>query len=235
MTQPSDNRFVWWAGVAAIVGGFMAIVLTPPFAIAYFIAYPGFDTVPPWVVDNLLALAPLLAFDTPVAVYNTYGKVFDVVYALFLPAAFALHHLHRHARARLEKVGFGILVVGLTATFLGVAGDYWLDGAGFMIEFLGLLILALGASLYGIALLRSNRMPRGWSWSLVACGPGSFVSFALIGHVPSGQTFPFAVCWVMLGVLLCFGQGARRAISRPAVETASLNEAEATTLDAKQP
>ncbi len=35
-------KWITWAGLAAIVGGLMAIILTPPFATAYFSAYPGF-------------------------------------------------------------------------------------------------------------------------------------------------------------------------------------------------
>jgi hypothetical protein len=205
------NRRASWAGLAAIVGGVMAIVLTPPFAIAYFVAYPGSDAVPPWVIANLIALTPLIAFDTPVAVYNLYGRIYDVVYALFLPSAFALHALHRHGQARLEKWGFFVLVAGLLACFVGVAGDYWADGAGFFLEFCGLLILAAGATLYGVALLRSKALPGWYAWPLVACGPGMFVSFALVGHVPSGPTLPFATCWFLAGCALLLGKRARLA------------------------
>jgi hypothetical protein len=202
-------KWISRAGLAAILGGAMAIILTAPFATAYFSAYPGFDVPPFWLQSAKLTLHPLLAFASPVEAYNIYGRIFDLVYLLFLPAVFGLHQLHQGASSRIEKWGFAILVVGLLATFIGVAGDYWADGAGFPIELLGLLILNIGATLYGIALLRSKVVPSWCAWLLVACGPGVFIFFLLIGHIPSSPTFLFAITWLMVGYILLFKQGIR--------------------------
>jgi len=202
-------KWISWAGLAAILGGLTAIILTAPFATAYFSAYPGFDIPPFWLPLLKPALRPLLTFAPPVEVYNVYGRIFDLVYLLFLPAAFGLHHLHQGASSRIEKWGFGILVVGLLATFIGVAGDYWADRAGFLIEALGLLTLAIGATLYGVALLRSKVIPSWCAWLLVACGPGTFVFFPLIRHIPSGPTFLFAISWLIVGCMLLFKKGVR--------------------------
>ncbi len=197
-------KWIPWAGLVAILGGLTAITLTPPFATAYFSAYPGFDVPPFWLSLLKPALRPSLTFGSPVAVYNFYGRIFNLVYLLFLPAAFGLHRLHQRASNRIEKWGFAILVVGLLGAFIGVAGDYWADGAGFFIELLGLLALAIGTTVYGIALLRSKVLPSGCAWLLVACGPGIFVFFPLIGHIPSGPTFPFAISWLVVGCMLLF-------------------------------
>ncbi len=200
-------KWISWAGLAAILGGAMAITLTAPFAAAYFSAYPGSNAPPFWLQSAKLTLQPLLAFASPVEAYNTYGRIFDLVYLLFLPVVFGLHQLHQGASSRMEKWGFVILVIGLLATFVGVAGDYWANGTGFPIELLGLLILNIGATLYGIALLRSKAVPGWCAWLLVACGPGVFVFFPLIGHVPSGPTFLLAIAWLMVGYILLFKQG----------------------------
>jgi hypothetical protein len=202
-------KWISWAGLAAILGGLTAIILTAPFATAYFSAYPGFDIPPFWLPRLKTALGSLLTFASPKVVYNVYGRVFNLVYLLFLPAAFGLHHLHQGASSRIEKWGFAILVVGLLATFIGVAGDYWADGAGFFIELLGLLTLAIGATLYGVALLLSKVVPSWCAWLLVACGPGVFVFFPLIGHIPSGPTFLFATAWLIVGYILLFKQDIR--------------------------
>lgn len=200
-------KWIAWTGLAAILGGLLAILLTAPFASAYFAGYPGIDRPPFWLPLLKPALRPLITFATPVQVYLVYGRVFDLAYLLFLPAAFGLHHLHQGSRNRIEKWGFGLLVVGLLATFVGVAGDYWADGAGFFIELVGLLVLAIGVTLYGVALLQTQVMPGGCAWLLVACGPSTLVFSLLIGHIPSGPTFPFAISWVMVGGLLLFGKG----------------------------
>ncbi|MEK7328896.1 MAG: hypothetical protein AAB217_26930 [Chloroflexota bacterium] len=195
-------KWISWAGFLAIVGGSLAILLTAPFATAYYAAYPGFDIPPVWLPSVRLVLRPLLTFASPVEVYNLYGRVFNLVYLLFLPAILGLHHLHQGTGKRLEPWGFGLLVVGLLATFIGVAGDYWLDGITFFLELLGLLILSIGAVVYGVAIVRSKVLPGWCGWLLVSCLPGVFVFLQLIGHIPSGPTLPFAIVWLVIGYLL---------------------------------
>ncbi|MGH8611964.1 MAG: hypothetical protein ACREYF_07950 [Gammaproteobacteria bacterium] len=202
-------KWISWAGLAAILGGLTAIVLTGPFTIAYFSAYPSFDVPPFWIRSLKPALTPLLTFASPVAVYNVYGRIYDLVYLLFLPATFGLHHLQKGASGRVEKWGFGILVAGLLAALIGNAGDYWADGAGFFLTLLGLLTLSIGVTLYGVATLRSKVLPTWCSWLLIASGPGAFVFLLLIGHIPSGPTFLFAVSWLIIGYMLLFKRDIR--------------------------
>ncbi len=200
-------RWFAWSGLAAVLGGVTAITLTAPFASAYFIAYPGFDTVPFWVEPLEPYLGSLLTFASPDGVYRTYGRVYGLVYLLFLPAVVALHRVHGDSGSRVETRGYAFLRTGLLVAFVGVAGDYWANGITFLIEILGLLIVAIGVSTYGVALLRSKVVP-GWAaWMLILCGPGTFVFMSLIGHIPSGPTFPFAVTWLVLGLMLVFKKG----------------------------
>jgi len=194
-------KWVPWAGVAAILGGLMAILLTPPFATAYFLAFPGEDPLPFWFEWAEPRLEPLLTFAAQ-DVYETYGRIYNIVYVLFLPAAYALHQLHGEFGAPLESRGFKVVITGLLLTFVGVAGDYWADGAGFGFEVLGLLILGVGMSMYGLALRRSKVLAMWCAWLFVLCGPGLVVFMLLIGHIPSGPTFPFAVTWLATGGLL---------------------------------
>jgi hypothetical protein len=194
-----------WAGVAAIVGGLMAILLTPPFATAYFLAFPGEDPLPFWFEWTEPRLEPPLALAAD-GVYETYGRVYNLVYALFLPATYALHRLHAGAGTALERRGFKVIITGLLLTFVGVAGDYWADGVGFGFEVLGLLILGVGMSMYGVALRRSNVLPNWCAWLFVLCGPGLAVFMLLIGHIPSGPTFPLALTWLAAGGALLSGR-----------------------------
>lgn len=198
----SYPQWVAWAGRAAMLGGLLALPLTFPFASAYFAAYPGYDVPPFWVSLLKPALAPVLGFADRVTVYNVYGRVYNVVYLLFLPVAFALRRWLAGAPSRLVRWGFRLTVAGLAAALVGVAGDYWLEGTGFMLEFFGLLVMNLGASLSGLAVLRKGGLPRGLSWLLAVCFPGLFAVHFLIGHIPSGPTFLFAVAWLALGYRL---------------------------------
>ena len=147
----------------------------------------------------------MLTFSDPNAVYELYGRVYNLVYLLILPAVVGLHHLHRATDSPKETRAFRVLVTGLIATSIGVAGDYWLNGLGFPIEVLGLLAVIVGTTLYGVATLRSGVLPAWSAWLLVAGGPGALAGMALIGHIPSGPTFLFAVSWLAMGVLLSHG------------------------------
>lgn len=197
-------RWVALAGVAAIIGGITAIVLTMPFAIAYHTAYPGFDVPPYWISAAGAALRPVISFAAPSVVYDVYGRVFDLVYLLFLPATFALHRLHRGATSTIERAGFVTLAVGLLVTFVGVAGDYWADGALFVMSVLGLLTIGVGAVVYGVAMLQRAVLPGWLGWLLIGCLPGAFIVTWIIGHIPSGPTVPFAAFFLALGYVLVF-------------------------------
>ena len=193
----------------AMIGGFLAIILTPPFAIAYYSAYPGFDIPPFWIALLRPTLGPMLSFSSPITVYNVYGRVFNLVYLLMLPGVFGLHSLHQNTPGRAEKWGFYLQVVGLVATLIGVADDYWADGVTFILELSGLLILSIGATLYGVAILRSKIIPGWCGWLLVSCLPGVFVMMRLIWHIPSAPTFLYAVSWLFIGSMLFFKKGIR--------------------------
>ena len=196
-----------WAGLAAFVGGLTAIVMTPPFATAFFLAYPREDALPFWFNSVEPRLDTLLTFSSRDRVYETYGRIYNLVYVLFLPLVLAVHHVHDQAPNRLEKRGYVVLVAGSVATTVGVAGDYWANGIGFPIEVLGLLAMIVGVIMYGLALHRSKVVPQGWAWMFLACGPGALVSMGLIGHIPSGPTLPFAVVWLVVGSMLLLSKG----------------------------
>lgn len=87
---------------------------------------------------------------------------------------------------------------------IGVAGDYWANGIEFPIDVLDLLIVIVGATVYGAALLRSKVVPRWCALLIVSCGPGALAFTAVIGHIPSGPTFLFAISWLIVGFMLLF-------------------------------
>ena len=49
------NR-IRWSGLLALLGGMLGILLTLPFAAAYFRAYPGFEAPPRWLPSVELML-----------------------------------------------------------------------------------------------------------------------------------------------------------------------------------
>lgn len=202
-------RVVRWAGLAAVVGSGLAIALTLPFATAYFLAYPG-DTLPFWFDAVEPRLEPQLTFADPTSVYAIYGRLYNVVYVLLLPLVLAIHRSRRAVATPAQKRWFVVLVSGLVATALGVAGDYWGNGIGFLLEVLGLLTMMVGVTMWGLALLRGTSPVR-WAWVFVACGPGALGTLFVLGHVPSGPTLAFALAWLVAGVIVMSGRDAEPA------------------------
>jgi hypothetical protein len=181
-------------------------VLSVPFAAAYFHAYEGVDAHPFWLAPMERALAPLLEFASPPAVYETYGRIYAVVFVLYLPATIALHRLRSGRSSRLESVGFALVVGALVITAIGVAGDYWADGAGYTLELIGLLVLAVGSSVWGLGVRLVNAAPEWWTWLLIAVGPLAVAFLFVFGHLPSGPGLPVAGAWLLLGCLFLAGR-----------------------------
>jgi len=204
----AGRNWTVWAGWAAGLGGLVALVLTPPFATAYFLSYGVDETAPFWIDELKPRVRSWAGAMSPFDFYNRFGRVYDVVYLLMIPAFLVLHDLHRHLGSRLESRGFRAVMFGLVASFLGVAGDYWADGVGFPVEMLGLLVLALGSTAYGIALVRARVVPSWCGWMLVGCAPATVVAMFLVGHLPSGPTLPLAIVCVPLGFMLVLTRNA---------------------------
>lgn len=185
--------------------------MTPSFATAYFLAYPGEDVLPFWFDAAQRRLDSLLSFASRQTVYDTHGRIYNVVYPLLLPLVVVLHEAHAGSPGRLERRGWVALTSGLVATTLGVAGDYWGNGIGFPVEALGLLTMIVGVSLWGVGMVRAGVIPAVWAWLMVACGPAALASSMLVGHLPSGPTLPFALVWLVVGGLILWVDRGTRA------------------------
>lgn len=191
-----------WGGVSGLAGGILACLLTPLMSIGYYRAYGGHETPPFWMAS----VAPHFEFLFDLAdertVYAAFGKLFSVVYILFLPGVWALHRRQSKAASKLEKFGFGFLTLALLVSFVGVGFDYWGIRAGWTIELLGMLLLQLGATVYGAASLRLKIIPLFPALLLTAAIPLVIASFLLFKQIPSAPTLPFAVASLLTGVYI---------------------------------
>lgn len=224
--SPTQPALVRWSGVAAIIGGVVAIIVTPFVTFAGFLAAPGGGAEPwmPWARHLRPLVLSFLNFGAPEVVYATYGKVFLLVYGCFL---FGLAGLRRWfdeeglsptPLARL-RLGLRLARIGLVMNLLGNIGDYWLGrdilgqvawGLSFGIgTMLGLLVYMLGSLLLGVTLLRDNR-PHLSRWLAVPLllSPPAAIALTVpavpsaIVHLPTAPTFALGVAWIVLGAAL---------------------------------
>lgn len=209
-----------WGGLAAMLGGVLAIVLTPFATFAGFLAGPS-RTYPEMSWAQLVEplVTPFIGFGTPGEVYATYGKAFFPVYLLFLIGLVSLH-AHISGRAgRLERRGFQVALLGLVMNLIGNIGDYWLGeevlhqplwGISFVIgTMLGTLVYMVGSVLLGISILWTRVLPRWSGWTLIIAPTlGIVLGVWLVRHLPSALVLPVGLGWIIPGYALWSGSGA---------------------------
>lgn len=222
--RPSQPALVRWSGAAAIIGGVLAIIVTPFVTFAGFLAAPGGGGEPwmPWARLLRPLVLSFLDFGSRETVYATYGKVFLLVYGCFLLGLIGLQQwLDRDdlSTMRLARLGLQLARIGLMMNLLGNIGDYWLGrdilgqvawGLSFGIgTMLGLLVYMIGSLLLGIALLRAKQPhPPRWLAVPLLLSPPAAIALTIpavpgaIVHLPTAPTFALGIAWIVLGVAL---------------------------------
>ena len=218
-----SSGLVRWGGLAVMLGGVLAIILTPFATFADFLAAPGQLTPPeypdmPWAQLIEPLVTPFLGFGTYEEVYATYGKVFFLVYLLFLVGLVSLRARIARPTGRLEDRGFNLALLGLVMNLIGNVGDYWLGekvlhqplwGMSFVIgTLLGTLVYAVGSVLLGIAILRTRVLPRWSGWTLIIAPTlGIVLGSLVVIHLPSALVLPVGLGWILLGYALWLDPG----------------------------
>jgi hypothetical protein len=203
MIHPSPDH-VRWAGLAAVVGGVLGVLVSPLYSLAYFAT----DEVAPsdeprWADPARDLLDPLLTFASADTVYLTYGKLFLFVWASMLAGLVALHARHAGRAGRLEGWGFRASFLALVLLVIGAFGAYWLGltdlfFAGFIVP--GLLLLAVGSPLFGMGTWRAGVAPHAGALLLVVGGPATLV-LSDISTLGGGLVLAY-VAWVVVGYAL---------------------------------
>jgi hypothetical protein len=173
------------SGLMAMLGGVLGIVLTP--ILSYL-----------WATYS----------DT----YLYYGRTYFLVYLGCLLGLTGLYARRRASRLKGENWGFGLTFAGLSVGLVGDVLAYWggspgqdftqLQGRGFGIELLGLILILIGSVVLGVTYLheQANVLPKLVAGLLIAAGPGGLLLSGL--HAPSGTLLLFCCAWVLLGYLL---------------------------------
>ncbi|HUF39732.1 MAG TPA: hypothetical protein VMN57_14500 [Anaerolineales bacterium] len=193
-------------GLLAAIAASLALLITLPFTLAYFLAY---DDPTAWMWELIHNSGPLLKFDSRSVVYATYGKLYSTLLPLTAPAFFYLDRNFGPGRdSRSALWGYRLLVGGMFLGALGIIGDYWPAqdswwiGAGFMAEMIGILLIWIGSLLYGRTLQKTDGLGKriGLGWMLVPAG--GILGLTVLGHIPSGPLLGYAGFWLVIGMRL---------------------------------
>jgi hypothetical protein len=191
-----------------IVGGLLALLVTPPFALAYLPAYgtQNGEAASPWLNPLREPLQEVGLFGgDPVATYTRYGKAFGAA-LLLVTVSLAIVVRSRHRKGPQQTRAWVVLMTGLGVLTLGTCGDYALEqgsfwaGNGFGLELVGLLILAVATPLLGWALRLETGLSRPRSLAVALIGPASLILGSMLtAHIPSGPASLFLVAAVFVG------------------------------------
>lgn len=195
------------AGLLALLAAIIGLAISLPFAAAFYLAYPGFNTPPFWWEGFRAAYAGLFEFAAATRVYQIYGRIYSLLIPLTLPALFSLR-TRIPVSSRAAIWGRRVFIAGVVLFALGIIGDYWPDpnsqfvGAGFLLEMIGTPTLWVGSLIYGLAVLRNDRTPRWVGAAVTGIAPLGILGSILLNHIPSGPLFGYAVFSLVLGTAL---------------------------------
>ena len=197
-----------WARWVMALGGLLALLLTPPFALSYFSAYRTPSESPPaWLagLEQPLTDAGLVEPGSP-AMYNGYGLLYLVAWLIGLAGLIGvLTGEWPRFTVRLRRV-WAVAVACLAVVAVGILGDYGLPGelggvGGFALTVIGFLAAAVVFAFLGAALRRELRSTRRMAWCVGSLGIVSVVGgMALVGHIPSGPGWAFALAALIAGL-----------------------------------
>jgi hypothetical protein len=197
-----------WAGIASLIGGVVALLVTPVFAASYLDAE---EESPTFLIDGIRPVVdPLLGFASVDTVYRIYGLLYLVATGLMFIGFLALRADIRGRSTGLGSRGLTVAFVGWVMVLIGLVGDYGIGDAlgdeihiaAFLIETLGILIVLIGLLLVGIGARRSGILP-GWvSWPLIVALPLGIIGLILLSHLPSGPMLGLNIASVIVGYAL---------------------------------
>jgi hypothetical protein len=211
----SSSDLIRWGGLAAMLGSVLGILVAPVITSAYSLSEDGAGHSPPWEPAFSDLLSPLFGFASPEVVYATYGRLYLVVFVGFLLGLIALRVQQRGRVGRLGEWGLRLSLIGVALNLFGNIPDYWFgedtwfEALGFLVgTVLGFLLLVVGATMLGVALVRTGTLTRLGAGLLVLSLPG-IILLTLIGfgNIPSGPALWFCFAWLVLGYVLWSRRG----------------------------
>jgi hypothetical protein len=220
------GRNVRRTAVAAVAGGVVALLLTPPMASIW--AYDPPST--PWASmhwvertfgPTLEAWGALSFRWSGLDPYEIYGKGFFLVYTAMAPIVRLVHQRYksRGGTSRWEHRSWLVMWSSLLVSAVADFVSYWgvsiprplgevLWGGGFLVEMIASALLLASTTVYGGLSLRLDIVPAWTSLSLVAVIPFGVVMLGIVvDYIPNGYAVPLSVIWAAYGVTLLLPAG----------------------------
>jgi hypothetical protein len=206
-----------WGRWVMALGGLLAVLLTPAFALSYFAAYGTGREPPPDVLAVLRA--PLVDIGLvgvdPTAAYDAYGLLYLAAWVIGLVGLIGVLSGQWAIFPRPVRRAWTVALACLALVAVGMLGDYGLPddlggGSGFALTVLGFLASTVAFAVLGRRLRRDLGVRRSAAWSIGLLGVVSVLAgMGLVGHIPSGPGLGFAVAALVAGLTRPWGRTRR--------------------------
>ncbi len=179
-------------------------------AFSFLLRWSGLLCVPGGVLWALSPLGVYLSeqrFHTP----NVFWKLFPSAPLLLLVGLVGLHLLISGRSGRLERVGFYVALLGFLLILIGDVGEFWLHiddvyimtAPAYRAFRLGLVVLAVGAILFGVAAGRDRTLPVWGALPFAIGGLCGLISVVRdLGSFGAALWILFGIGWAWLGLAL---------------------------------
>jgi hypothetical protein len=221
------------AGIAAIAGGAMGIVLAPVMVAVKYMTGWAVIPEPSWIGVVRPAMGELLTFTTPVGLWVVYGRLYTAALLLMLAGVVAFALETRDPAGRVRPRGLWVLMIGFCMVILGDAvhtatwhqngltvptpGTNPVANTGYAVHMMGMNLVLVGSVMTGVSALRRRIFPRWLAWLFVLVAPSAVaLSLTLLPTSPSGGLWMFSGTMVAFGLLLLSGRRARVSPASPA-------------------
>lgn len=204
------------AGLAAIAGGVLGVLLAPILVRIKYLT--GWEVIPEpaWVRIAEPALAPLLSFSTPAGLWVAYGRLYTLALLLMFVGLLALYGRSRARRGRVGTLGFWILLAGFSLVIPGDAihtatwhhngvttptpGSNPVANLAYATHMMGMNLVMVGTMTVGIAALRQRFLPPRLGWLFILTFPSAVLaSLTLLPTTPSGALWLFSLTMIAVG------------------------------------
>ena len=197
-----------WGRWIMALGGLLAVLLTPPFALSYFAAYPtGRESPPGWLAALRAPLVDIgLVGVDPTAAYDAYGLLYLAAWVVGLIGLIGVLSERWAVYPRPVRRAWTAALACLALVAVGMLGDYGLPDdlgsmSGFALTVISFLASTVAFAFLGRRMRRYLGVRRRAAWSIALLGVVSVVGgMALVGHIPSGPGLGFAVAALVAGL-----------------------------------
>jgi hypothetical protein len=212
-----------WVGHSTLLGGALALALSPPLVAVKYMTGWAIIPEPFWVSAAKGWLGAIFPTTTAAELWMGFGTAYSLALLLMLSGLVALGAYFR-GPTRAQRIGYWLVVGGLALVLPGDAIHTWtwhdygvttptpgsnpVANTAYAVHMMGMNLLMIGTLVLGITAIRRRTLARWVAWLFALVFPAALLaSLVLLPTTPSGALWLFSILMGVCGFLLGKGRG----------------------------